>query len=216
MCSSDLEESQVDKRGLSLDLQYVFGLPYDDEDTANQLLDDIQNAMNQMLFEACSAALDEWGGDRSTITHVLFGTNSGCQAPSHDVALVDKLNLPLTVERVSVDHMGVAGGPRMLALASELACSSPKHRVLLMYCDMGVGLSATMSGHLTRQDIMSATLFADGAGACVLGSAATGREKALYEVHSWKSHMLSQVRHEMAPDASISKEIGRASCRERV
>lgn len=93
----------------------------------------------------------------------------------------------------------------MLALASQLACASPKHRVLLMYCDMGVLLSTTLAEHLTRQDIMSASMFADGAGACVVGTVAKPQEQPLYEVHSWKSHRIDQIRHEIAPDASMSR-----------
>lgn len=57
--------------------------------------------------KAGSEALDRWGGSRSKITHLFWGTMTGAMhSPTIDIELVHRLGLDLNVERTSIEGMG--------------------------------------------------------------------------------------------------------------
>jgi alkylresorcinol/alkylpyrone synthase len=68
--------------------------------------------------------------------------------------------------------LGCAGGAGGLALASRLAAAQPGAHVLLVCVEL-CSLAFRMD-HLTKADVISAAIFADGAAACVLASDAEG------------------------------------------
>ncbi len=70
-------------------------------------------ALYDLATRAGEAALQQWGGDRRDITHVVWGTMTGTiHAPSMDVLLVPALGLSHKVKRLSVESMGCLTGFR--------------------------------------------------------------------------------------------------------
>ncbi|KAK3233920.1 hypothetical protein CYMTET_55809 [Cymbomonas tetramitiformis] len=189
--------AQVEKRGLSIDLDKAYSHVPEGE-AAEQLRAEIQEKLLAMLCEAATAALAEWGGNLAGITHVIFGQMSGGDAPSHEVSVVEKLKLPQTVERVSVDHIGCQAGLRVLALASEIACASAQNRVLVLYGDVSTLLGVFAPPKPSTMDIMSLSVFADGAAAVVVGAGPRSGEQALYEVQAWKSELVGDTPEDMS------------------
>ena len=52
-------------------------------------------------------ALDSWGGSRSQITHLFWGTmTGGMHSPTIDIELVRRLGLNLDVEHTNIEGMG--------------------------------------------------------------------------------------------------------------
>ena len=52
-------------------------------------------------------ALDRWGGDPRTITHLFWGTMSGgMHSPTIDITLTRRLGLNPDIERTSIEGMG--------------------------------------------------------------------------------------------------------------
>jgi len=181
------ETSKVESRGMSTSLE-ILSAGAAMGGASEELKQHIEEALQDMLLTAALDALNEWGGDVSDITHVIYGTsNGGCYAPSHEVALIERLKLNNTVQRVSFDHMHSLGAHRVLSLASETACASTSHRVLVVFGDMGSLLSCFMPVQPSRQDISNAMLCADGAAAAVVGVAPRPGERSLFEVHFCKS-----------------------------
>eukprot|EP00238_Polyblepharides_amylifera_P003470 CAMPEP_0196575030 /NCGR_PEP_ID=MMETSP1081-20130531/4600_1 /TAXON_ID=36882 /ORGANISM="Pyramimonas amylifera, Strain CCMP720" /LENGTH=689 /DNA_ID=CAMNT_0041893213 /DNA_START=390 /DNA_END=2459 /DNA_ORIENTATION=+ len=207
-------------RGLSLGLDEMYTTPSTGEET-DQLNDRIQSRLFEMLERAALGALKEWGADVSSLTHVVFGTATSGGAPSHEVSIIERLKLPSTVQRVSIDHMGAVGSHRAMALASQIACASGSHRILVVYGDAGVALGTCMDDEPSKEDIEQASLLADGAAAAVIGAAPRHGEQALYEVHAWKSHIIHNSRNlmsltrtklgvELSEHKSVPAEVGTA------
>ena len=149
-------ESRVQQRGINTSLD-TLRTGVADGSASDELKAELHTALQDMLCAAAAEALREWGGDAACLTHVIFGSSfGGCFAPSHEVAVIERLELPITVQRVSFDHLESLGGLRVVALASELACASSAHRVLVLFGDVGSARSCFLPESPAREDILRA------------------------------------------------------------
>lgn len=129
--------------------------------------------------EVAKKALHEWGGDPSGITHVISVSCTGCIAPGIEFILVDRLKLPRHVERLGVNFMGCYGAFKGLAVARALAEQDPAHRVLLVCTEL---CSLHFQEEMSKEALVSNSLFADGAGAAVVGCAPKKDETPLFSL----------------------------------
>lgn len=149
-----------------------------------------------MASRAAQSAIASWGGPVSDITHIIFGTMSAViDAPTIDNRLINSLDLPRDIRRLSVQQMGCLTGFRCLTTAAELAASNPAARILVVVADVRSGLQNQLphweeSSAPTRACIISCALFRDAASAVIVGSRARHYEQPRAKVLSTGSAFL--------------------------
>ena len=119
----------------------------------------------EVAYRAAAAALANSGSAPEEITHVITVTCTGFNSPGIDVALIDRLGLPKTTERVQIGFMGCHAAINGLRAARGLVAANPDAKVLL--CCVELGSLHFQSGDDTDL-IVSNALFADGASAMVI------------------------------------------------
>ncbi len=135
-------------------------------------------AAPDLAHRAAAAALESSGLAADEITHLVTVTCTGFNAPGIDIALIDRLGLPRTTERIQVGFMGCHAAINGLRAARGLVAANPNAKVLLCCVEL-------CSLHFQYGDdtdlIVSNALFADGAGAMVIqhGSGAADELGAL-------------------------------------
>ncbi|MGE3820905.1 MAG: type III polyketide synthase [Isosphaeraceae bacterium] len=115
---------------------------------------------------ACRAAMEDAGVGPDEFTHVVTASCTGFSAPGVDIALIKGLGLPATVERTHVGFMGCHGALNALRVARGLIASEPRARVLLCSVELS---SLHYAYGWDPKKVVGNALFADGAGALVLG-----------------------------------------------
>lgn len=86
--------------------------------------------------EAGTKAIEEWGGDRSAITHVLTFSSNGMPCPGLDMHMIKLLKLPVTTKHFTVSYMGCHTGLIGLRTAAEIAQASSFNRVLVVCVEL--------------------------------------------------------------------------------
>ena len=117
--------------------------------------------------KAARRAMDRAGVDPSEIGAIFFFSTTGIATPSLDSKLIFALGLSEHVRRIPIWGLGCLAGAATLARASEHARLYPDEKVLMV----GVELSGLtfQRGDRSKSNLVSTSLFADGAAAAVLG-----------------------------------------------
>ena len=118
--------------------------------------------------KAAQRALDRSGADPEEVGAIYFVSTTGVSTPSLDAKLIFRLGLSEHTRRIPIWGLGCAAGAAGIARAAEHARLYPDQLVLLV----GVELSGLtfQRGDLSKSNLVSTSLFADGAAAVVLGS----------------------------------------------
>lgn len=157
----------------------AFGYCEDHPQTA--LRNEVFKKYAPLLAESvCNKALNQWGGDRQAITHVISVSCTGMIAPGIEFLLIDLLGLSQHVERLGINFMGCFGAFKGLAIAKALALENPSHRILLV-CTELCSLHFQADGKI--DSLIANSLFADGCAAVVIGSKAHATETSLFEIY---------------------------------
>ena len=107
-------------------------------------------------------------GLRERITHVVTVTSSGVATPGLECFMSSEFGLPSNARRMPLFGLGCAGGAAGLAIARDLANSSPDACVLLQVVEL---TSLTlMAKDTTPRNFVACALFGDGAAAAVVGA----------------------------------------------
>ncbi|HEX2476942.1 MAG TPA: type III polyketide synthase [Lacipirellulaceae bacterium] len=101
------------------------------------------------------------------ITHVITVSCTGFTAPGIDNAIIRELKLHPTTQRTHIGYMGCHGAINGLRVARGLAHAQPRSRILLCAVEL---CSLHYCFHWDSERMLGNALFADGAGAIVLGS----------------------------------------------
>lgn len=102
----------------------------------------------------------------ASITHLLVVSCTGFFAPGLDFMLATQLKLPATIKRTLIGFMGCAASFNALRAATEIVQGDPQARVLIV----SVELCSLHSQQGTDRDLLvAASLFSDGASACLVG-----------------------------------------------
>lgn len=122
--------------------------------------------------KAARRALDRAGADPGDVGAIFFVSTTGLSTPSLDSKLIFTLGLSEHTRRVPIWGLGCAAGAAGLARAAEYARLYPGQLVLLV----GVELSGLtfQRGDRSKSNLVSTSLFSDGAAAVVLGSSGEG------------------------------------------
>jgi alkylresorcinol/alkylpyrone synthase len=130
-----------------------------------------------LYAEAARVAMADAEIEASAVTHVVTVSCTGFFAPGPDYRLVRDLGLDPSVERYHLGFIGCAAAMPGLRLASRIAESDPAAVVLVVcveLCTLHIRPSAD------PQQIVAASVFADGAAAAVVtADPGAGREGGL-------------------------------------
>jgi alkylresorcinol/alkylpyrone synthase len=121
-----------------------------------------------LALAAAQEALGRSGYTSSDITHVVTASCTGFTAPGVDLGLIKQLGLSPTTQRVHVGYMGCHGAINALRAAHGLASASPRNRVLVCAVEL---CTIHYSFQWSNERMLGNALFADGAGAVMLGAA---------------------------------------------
>lgn len=150
---------------------------------------------NEALNLALKAILKikDFNDLKNKITHIITVTCTGLFAPGLDIDLINRLNLPPTVQRSSVNFMGCNAAIIALNAANNICNSHPDATVLIVCVEL-------CTIHFQNNDkddfILANTLFADGAAAAIVGSK-HAEEKAI-KINSFNSLIIDKGRNDMA------------------
>ena len=117
-----------------------------------------------LAHRAAQDALAEAGVDAGQITHLVTVSCTGFFAPGPEMALIEKLGLPPTVERTNVGFMGCHGSLNGLRVAASFSGADPGAQVLMASVEL---CSLHMSYDWSPDATVANSLFADGAAAVV-------------------------------------------------
>lgn len=133
----------------------------------------IENAL-ELSEKAARRAMDKAGIPPSDIGAIYFVSTTGISTPSLDSKLIFSLGLSEHTRRVPIWGLGCAAGAAGLARASEHARIYPEQLVLLVAVEL-CGLTF-QRGDLSKANLVSTSLFSDGAAAVVVGHGGGGPE----------------------------------------
>ena len=144
-----------------------------------------------LLEEVALKAIAAAGISLSDIGALVVNTITGLAIPSLDAKLMNRLDLPASVERIPIFGLGCGGGVAGLARAARYAQAMPGAHVLFLTVDL-----CTLCLRIADPSMamfVSAALFGDGAAGVVLRntggleSDATGRGRVLaMGEHFWR------------------------------
>nr|ALI57120.1 polyketide synthase [Aquilaria crassna] len=120
-------------------------------------------------MEAALIALKEWGRPKSLITHLIFQTTHGVEAPGADFRLLNLLSLNSNVKRVMSYTAGCNAGALTLRMAKDFSENNPRARVLLVCSELTVGTFRGPS-ESNVSDMVLRAIGGDGAAALIIGS----------------------------------------------
>jgi alkylresorcinol/alkylpyrone synthase len=126
----------------------------------------VEHALN-LSEKAAKRTLDRVGADPKDIGAIFFVSTTGLSTPSLDAHLIFRLGLSEHTRRVPIWGLGCAAGSAGLARAAEYARLYPDQLVLLVGVEL-CGLTF-QRGDLSKSNLVSTSLFADGAAAVLLG-----------------------------------------------
>lgn len=193
----------------------------------------VKASLKDMALRATRETIEQWGGDKASITHIVFGTMTGTiHAPTLDIEIArsdaEGLGLPVGIKRLNVEGMGCLTGYRCLGLANDIARADPRNVVLLIVCDirsaLGNQLSAYEPGTRSfKSDVIASSLFRDSGAAAIITSEALGVRKPteaskgssapLYEILDHRSALIpgsfDLVKYHEKDDAVIFLDIAK-------
>lgn len=102
-----------------------------------------------------------------TVTHLIVVSCTGFFAPGLDLAIARRLGLRPTVQRTLVGFMGCAAAFNGLRLAAQIVAGQPAARVLVVCVEL---CTLHIQSGDDRINLTVASLFADGAAACLVGA----------------------------------------------
>jgi predicted naringenin-chalcone synthase len=127
---------------------------------------------------AADAARQALGDRAADVTHLIVVSCTGFFAPGPDLALARRLGLPADVQRSVIGFMGCAAAFNALRLADQIVAGRPDALVLIVCVEL---CTLHIQPGADREDLTAASLFADGAGACLVGAPQPGQEMLLID-----------------------------------
>lgn len=132
-----------------------------------------------LACEAAKKAIENWGGDPASITHVISVSCTGMVAPGIEFDLIRLLKLKNTINRLGINFMGCFGAFKGLDVARAFAKEDRKNRILVVCTEL---CSLHFQADLDSETIVGNALFADGAAAVIVGTHPQDNETPLREM----------------------------------
>lgn len=126
-----------------------------------------QAAGGQALLSYANRSQSDLATVTRSVTHLIVVSCTGFFAPGLDIALARELKLDPTVQRALIGFMGCAAAFNGLRAAVQIVMGQPSARVLVICVEL---CSIHIQPGTERENLISASLFADGASACLVGT----------------------------------------------
>ena len=136
--------------------------------TRNQIYEQLAPPL---AAQAAIQALTESERLAKNVTHLITVSCTGFFAPGLDVSLIRDLKLNPQVKRFHLGFMGCYAALPALDLAAQIVKAQPKSNVLVVCCEL---CSLHYQPTDNRDNLLSASIFADGAGAALVSSDPSG------------------------------------------
>src|SRR6202790_5743179 len=136
-----------------------------------------REAAPALAAAAAERAIAAAGDRRETIGLLVVASCTGFILPGLDAHLIPRLGLRADVWRLPIAQLGCAGGAGGLARAADWARAHPGQRALVVAVELP-SLTFRPGDH-SLDNLLSALVFGDGAGAVVLESGGDGATGAL-------------------------------------
>jgi alkylresorcinol/alkylpyrone synthase len=133
----------------------------------------VENALN-LSERAARRALDKVGANREDVGAIFFVSTTGLSTPSLESKLIFRLGLSEHTRRVPIWGLGCAAGVAGLARTADHARVYPGELALFVGVEL-CGLTFQRED-LSKANLISTSLFADGAAAALLGAGDEGPE----------------------------------------
>ncbi len=150
-------------------------------------------AGRQALARYGETAGQDWTAVAQRVTHLIVVTCTGFFAPGLDIALTRELGLGSNVERTIVGFMGCSAAFNGLRIAAQIVRGQPAARVLVVCVEL---CSLHIQPGTKRENLISASLFADGAAAGLVGEAQPGQGD-LFEIGGFHTGIKPETGSEM-------------------
>ena len=154
--------------------RYVSAAPRADTPATSERMAAYRRESVPLAAEASRKALADSRTRPGEITHLIAASCTGLFLPGLDAELAWQLDLPPAVRRIPLTFTGCAAGLMAIRLASEIARSDPDAKVLVSAIEL---CTLHIQPSYAKEDLYSAAFFGDGASACVVGTADTGRPR---------------------------------------
>lgn len=125
----------------------------------------------RLAIDAAEKAVQNWGGDKQSITHIVFHSCTGFKAPGVELDVMDALGLKNIRFRTGINFMGCFGGLNGLKVAKALVESEPGAICLLVCVEI---CSAHFTMNQERGKFIGNSIFADGGSAAIVGPGGPG------------------------------------------
>jgi len=130
------------------------------------------------------------GLDRNRITHLLITCCTGFSAPGLDIEVIERCNLPDSVERTIIGFMGCYAAINALKLARHIVRSEPESRVLVLNLEL---CTLHFQETMDLAQLLCFLLFSDGCAASLITAEPRG-----IALDSFKALLLPDTRQLMA------------------
>ncbi|WP_462247290.1 type III polyketide synthase [Ekhidna sp.] len=149
-----------------------------------------QHAIN-LAEEACNKALNESSIKKDQITHLIAVSCTGMYAPGLDIELVDRLSLPTSTQRTSINFMGCYAAFNAMKVAQNIVESNPSAKVIVVCVEL---CSIHLQEKKDDENLLANAIFGDGAAAMIMSSKPGDRS---LELKSFYSDLALSGRDEM-------------------
>ncbi|MFZ0427070.1 MAG: type III polyketide synthase [Acidobacteriota bacterium] len=140
--------------------------PGDSGPTTSARMVKFEQHAGALACRACEEALSRAGLSASAVTHLIVVTCTGFYAPGIDYDVMVGLGLRSDLQRIQIGFMGCHAVLNALGVAQALVASDPDARVLIVSVEL---CSLHFQYGWDADHVVSNSLFADGAGALVIG-----------------------------------------------
>jgi hypothetical protein len=120
----------------------------------------------KLAIQSATAAMKNFNGSKSDITHVLFHSCTGFKAPGIELDIIEELGLTNVRRKFGVNFMGCFGGFTILQTAKYICDAEPGSYVLCVCAELCT-LHNCAEDHRSAQ--MGVVLFGDASAAAVVG-----------------------------------------------
>jgi predicted naringenin-chalcone synthase len=144
-------------------------------------------------LNAARKALVDGKVELSDITHLITVSCTGQFLPGLDAALVQQLELAVTINRIPLNFLGCAAGLKAVCLSRQIVSSNPSAKVLIVCVEL---CTLHLQPFNEREALFGASFFGDGSSACIVGS--TGpNHNGIFQLGNEHSILLPDSAEEM-------------------
>ena len=120
-----------------------------------------------LVIELCNQAIIDANICKKDIHKLIVVSSTGFLGPSLDCDIIKELELEKTIDRTLVGFMGCAAAMNGFRIASDFVNSHPGKCVLMVCVEIS---SVHANFNTSINDIVTHSIFSDGAAACILSS----------------------------------------------